>query len=128
MPLPTTNYEPILEMLRRGCGPAEIIETLGLSITRRQIQRIARKYGMDRPHERGGRLDADSIGNGPMRSILEHCLITIRGLDPCLCSDCGRRSAQKCDIHHTKYEGATIYDLEFICRRCNTSRRNIGLA
>lgn len=122
-----TDYEPIFEMLRAGHGPAEIIEKLGLSITKRSIQRMAAKHGIVRPHDRGGRLDSDGIGSGPLRSILEHCLVTIRGLDPYLCSDCGRKVNTKCDIHHTKYEGATIYDLEFVCRRCNTAPRNVGL-
>lgn len=33
-----------------------------------------------------------------------------------------------CLIHHTKYEGATIYDLMFICGSCNLSRANVGLS
>jgi len=28
------------------------------------------------------------------------------------------------DIHHTKYEGATYYDLQIACRKCNTQQEN----
>jgi hypothetical protein len=125
---PTTDYEPILEMLRQGRGSAEIIERLGLTLGRRQIQKIAKSHGIMRPQQRIGRLDEDALGAGPFRSIIEYCLVEHRGLDPYKCSDCGRRMKKKCDIHHTKYDGATIYDLAFVCRRCNTSPRNVGLA
>jgi hypothetical protein len=127
MASPSTNYEPVLEMLRQGTGPAEIIETLGLTITKRQVQRIAKQHGIARQHDRGGRLDEDSLGVGPLRGIVEFCLIQHLGLDPYVCSDCGRRFKKKCDIHHTKYDGATIYDLVFLCRRCNLAPRNVGL-
>ena len=29
------------------------------------------------------------------------------------------------DLHHTKYEGATYYDLLIACRRCNCKARGI---
>jgi hypothetical protein len=126
MMTPTTDYEPILRMLRLGRGPAEIIETLGLSIGRRQIQRIAQKHGMVRPQQRIGRLDEDHMAT-MFDAIVEQCMVQYRGLDPYLCSDCGRRTKTKCDIHHLKYDGATLYDLAFVCRRCNTSPINVGL-
>lgn len=30
----------------------------------------------------------------------------------------------KYDIHHTKYKGATYYDLQIACRKCNTAQEN----
>lgn len=33
----------------------------------------------------------------------------------------------KFDIHHTKYEGATYYDLQIVCRSCNLTGDNVGL-
>lgn len=112
----------------QGFGPAEIIEKLGLAISKRQVQRIVAKRGLSRPiNPRRGRLDEDNL-EPMLRELVEYCLIHYRNLDPYVCSDCGRRMKKKCDIHHTKYEGATIYDLEYLCRRCNTSLRNTGLA
>lgn len=32
------------------------------------------------------------------------------------------------EIDHTKYEGATYYDLRIVCRSCNKRRENILLA
>lgn len=34
----------------------------------------------------------------------------------------------KLEIHHTKYEGATLYDLQLVCHRCNLQSYNKGLA
>ena len=31
------------------------------------------------------------------------------------------------EIHHTKYEGATYYDLRVVCRSCNRITENVGL-
>lgn len=30
----------------------------------------------------------------------------------------------KFDLHHTKYEGATYYDLQISCRKCNLQAEN----
>jgi 5-methylcytosine-specific restriction endonuclease McrA len=44
------------------------------------------------------------------------------------CEDCGNALAREAaKIHHTKYEGATIYDLQIVCQKCNTATRNRGL-
>jgi len=31
------------------------------------------------------------------------------------------------ELHHTKYEGATYYDLLIVCRRCNHLPENVNL-
>jgi len=31
------------------------------------------------------------------------------------------------EIHHTKYRGATFYDLIIVCRSCNRIAENVGL-
>lgn len=121
------DYENICDLYVEGLGPAAIIERLGLSIGKRRIQRIVKERGLTKPHERGGRLDSDSLGTGPLSQIIMQTMVEVRGLDPHLCSQCGRRMVKRCDIHHTKYAGATVYDLVFLCRRCNTSPQNVGL-
>jgi hypothetical protein len=35
--------------------------------------------------------------------------------------------ANKYDLHHTRYEGATYYDLLIVCRKCNTAPENTYL-
>lgn len=42
------------------------------------------------------------------------------------CEQCGIET-DKLEIHHTKYEGATVYDLQLLCRSCNLSGRNLYL-
>ena len=122
--LTTEQYNAIIPMLENGDGPAHIIETLGLTITRRQIQRIAVDRGIARNNSGAGRLDIDN-GEPIFKDYIRYCLIEHRKLDPNLCAQCGKTG--KMDVHHTKYEGATLYDLEFVCRRCNLAPRNVGL-
>ena len=44
------------------------------------------------------------------------------------CEQCGNPIPKgKFEIHHTKYEGATIYDLQVVCHKCNTKSENRGL-
>jgi hypothetical protein len=31
------------------------------------------------------------------------------------------------EIHHTKYDGATYYDLRIVCRKCNHAPENVLL-
>lgn len=31
------------------------------------------------------------------------------------------------ELHHTRYEGATYYDLLVVCRSCNRIEENVGL-
>lgn len=40
------------------------------------------------------------------------------------CEQCNEELSGKFVLHHTKYDGATIYDLEVICQRCNTQPEN----
>lgn len=124
---PRADYTELLELYRLGFGPSEIIERLGLTITKRQIQRIAAKAGISGAGQkkRGGRIDVELE---PMfKEIVLQLMTEYRGLDPYTCMQCKRPQVKRCDIHHTKYDGATLYDLEFVCRRCNTSPRNVGL-
>jgi hypothetical protein len=72
-------------------------------------------------------MDSRAIANsGTLGYSIRQLMIHRLGKDPNLCELCGR--AGKMDIHHTKYEGATLYDLVFACRRCNTKAENKGRA
>lgn len=50
-----------------------------------------------------------------------------QGKDFYTCEFCGIKSKKKLDIHHTKYNGATINDLKIVCRKCNLNRNNCFL-
>ena len=43
------------------------------------------------------------------------------------CEYCGIGTNGKSVVHHTKYDGATLYDLDVICNRCNLQTENKGL-
>lgn len=121
------NHAAIIAAYEAGLAPREIIERLGLDCNLRSVQRIVAKAGVARPHARLGRLDSDGFGTGPFRSIIDSILAQ-RGHDAYLCAQCGKRQEKKCDLHHRRYEGATIDDLEYVCRSCNLSPHNVGLA
>lgn len=56
-------------------------------------------------------------------------LMQAEGRDFSVCEQCLEAIPNgKYDIHHTKYEGATYYDLEIVCRSCNLKAKNMGLA
>jgi hypothetical protein len=44
------------------------------------------------------------------------------------CELCGKHlEKDEFELHHTKYEGASIYDLKVVCHKCNTQPENKGL-
>lgn len=44
------------------------------------------------------------------------------------CEICGKYIPnKKYNIHHTKYEKATIYDLQIVCMSCNFKKENRNL-
>lgn len=71
-------------------------------------------------------MDNRAIANSGMLGYsIRQLMIHRLGKDPNLCELCGR--VGKMDIHHTKYVGATLYDLVFACRSCNLQPQNKGL-
>lgn len=58
------------------------------------------------------------------RDIIPYLMRKI-GKDPLMCEQCEKIG--KTVIHHSLYEGCTLYDLQFICQRCNTQTRNKNL-
>ena len=43
------------------------------------------------------------------------------------CELCGAPTNGRPEIHHTKYDGATYYDLRITCSKCNHAPINVGL-
>jgi len=61
------------------------------------------------------------------KQIVEHCMVKA-GCNPRSCFECGVRLNNKTrQIHHLKYEGATIRDLRFGCHECNMKPKYRGL-
>ena len=74
------------------------------------------------------RLEVDSraiSSQGPMGILVRQIMVGRLGKDPNICELCGKTG--KMDIHHRKYDGATLYDLVFACRSCNLLPENKGL-
>lgn len=114
----------IIELAQRGLSASKIKSRLGLSITLRSVQRVIVRELPPRPDNRNSGLYA--INPNFMPHIKE-CLRRL-GKDSHFCEICEEKQEVPCDIHHTKYEGATIYDLQYVCRSCNLSYVNTGLA
>lgn len=68
------------------------------------------------------RLDIDNYGSGLMIDYIYECFRRL-GKDLKTCEQCGITD-KKLDIHHTKYDGATVYDLQLLCHKCNTQPAN----
>jgi hypothetical protein len=54
-------------------------------------------------------------------------ILTRWGRDFTRCEQCGEPTNDKPDLHHTRYEGATIDDMRIVCRRCNLAPENRGI-
>lgn len=64
--------------------------------------------------------------NKQIKSLLRQLLTETLNKDPSVCGLCGEKC--KTMIHHTKYDGATLYDLLLICNSCNNLKANRGIA
>lgn len=52
-------------------------------------------------------------------------LLRSMGKDFTKCEQCFKDlTGKRFELHHTKYEGATIYDLQIVCQACNKAKRN----
>lgn len=121
-----TLVERIIELSIEGLSAAKIRERLTLPITTRQVQRIIASRRGPMPTD-SHREVMDGFGSGALRSIVMQLLIA-KGLDPHVCGICGVRQLKVCDLHHTKYDNATIHDVIFACRSCNLARQQKGLS
>jgi hypothetical protein len=107
-------------------------------VSSRQVQRICKKWGVLRTQQAGaavagplgprhrlqGKSKDYSIGSGPFRDIVIYTLKRM-GRDFTKCEWCGKPLKDgKFQLHHTKYEGATVDDLMIICQQCNLIPQN----
>lgn len=69
------------------------------------------------------RQPVDDLARSTLRPYIYECFRRMgKRLDKC--EQCGVTD-KKLDIHHTKYDGATVYDLQLVCRSCNLSAPNL---
>ncbi len=71
------------------------------------------------------RQQIDDDARSEMRMYFFECFRRM-GKDLNKCEQCGVTD-KKLDIHHTKYDGATVYDLQLVCRSCNLTGVNRSL-
>ena len=59
---------------------------------------------------------------------LVHAIWGSQGKDYTRCELCQAKLSRKSgEVHHTKYVGATLKDLVWVCHSCNMRQENIGL-
>lgn len=116
------TIQRIRELSAQGHSASTIKSKLNLDVSVRQVQR----YGVSHPVRTSPtRTEADRY-NGPLRDIVTRLMVE-QGRNPKICDLCRMPQLKPCDIHHTKYEGAKVEDLRFVCRRCNLAPDNKGL-
>lgn len=114
--------DEIVKLSQVGLSARKIQDRLSLHVSRRQVQRVIRKQLGPVVQSR----NAETNALEDMKTYVVECL-RLLGKDPHVCEICLERQERVCDIHHTKYEGATIYDLQYVCRSCNLARAGQGI-
>jgi 5-methylcytosine-specific restriction endonuclease McrA len=70
----------------------------------------------------------DRDGSGLFYDLVKQLMVSKLNKDPHTCEECGKHtSSKRMYMHHTKYVGATLYDLMFVCQSCNTLAKNRNL-
>lgn len=108
----TFDGEEVLAYAQAGYSAPRIIETLGLSVGERAIQKyVAANLGHRPTIKSIERYD-------PVRSRVAAYMVA-QGLDERYCSNCHRRSSYKCAIRELSRDDS-LDALVFVCRRCAT--------
>lgn len=118
-----TDGDRIIALTKHGLSARKIQRYLSQPYSLRQINVYATK--VLGPPRKGNNSSAHWIGPTFMPYV-EYCLKQL-GKDKYVCELCWDSVPKGCVVHHTKYEGATIYDLMYICTSCNLARENKGL-
>lgn len=70
----------------------------------------------------------DHLGSGVNLRPLIVSLMETQGRNFNICELCNAHIPKgNYNIHHTKYEGATYYDLRIVCRKCDKQPANRNL-
>lgn len=118
-----TDGDRIITLTKHGLSARKIQKYLKTPLTIRVITSHAtRVLG---PRRRANNSSANLI-TASFMPYVQWCLEQI-GKDKYTCELCLEPVPKGCIVHHTKYEGATIYDLMYICGSCNLARENVGL-
>jgi hypothetical protein len=121
---PLTGNETVIDLVARGLSAEKIKKRMGVTVTARQILRYAqKKLGRSRT----GSLSVENQISTSFMPYVVECLRRL-GKDPFWCECCEEKQAKRCIVHHTRYEGATIDDMAYVCSSCNNSRENRGLS
>lgn len=108
----TFDGDEVLAYAQAGYSAPRIIETLGLSVGERAIQKFVAAHLGHRP-------TIKSIEQyDPVRSRVAAYMVS-QGLDERYCSSCHRRSSYKCAIRELSRD-SSLDSLVFVCRRCAT--------
>lgn len=118
------DTERILLLTKHGLSVRKIQEHLSQPMNARAINRyVTKKLG---PAPKGNLSKENAIQPAFMPYVVE--ALRRLGKNPYICELCDDPVPKGCIVHHTKYEGATVYDLMYICTSCNLSRANKGLS
>lgn len=120
------DQQRILILTKRGMAVPKIMRHLtSPNWTQRQINRFVVKHlgPARRPvaNSRNHHLSAREV------EWFTRILVEQYGKDQHQCEICLDPVPNGATLHHTKYEGATIFDLLFVCQSCNLARENVGL-
>lgn len=67
----------------------------------------------------------EPMDNNPEFKEIVRALLKKMGKDFTKCEQCkADLKGKRYEIHHSKYEGATIYDLQIVCPKCNHAPEN----
>lgn len=110
MPRRHYDLDEVLAHAEAGMVAAEIIETLGLTVTERAIQKAVNKYLGPRPKR------APAVAGDRLRRRVVAWMVA-SGLDEHYCAACNRWSAFPCSIRELRQDDE-LGSLVFVCRHC----------
>jgi hypothetical protein len=108
----TFDGDEVLAYAQAGYSAPRIIETLGLSVGERTIQKYVAAHFGHRPTIKS--VEAYD----PVRSRVVAYMVA-NGLNEYYCSNCHRRSSYKGSIRELR-QSDSLDDLVFVCRHCST--------
>lgn len=120
-----TDGERIIILTNHGLSAQKIRKYLhNPTLSAKAINKyVLKKLG---PAPKGNSSVEHQISTSFMPYVIE--ALTRLGKDRYTCEICLEPVPKGCIVHHIKYEGATVYDLMYVCGSCNLSRANKGLA